>query len=133
MSRRRGRGNGLGLDGPGLTAEEVERRRSGGARPTFADVRRRTVDRRDRLVRDTLTILGGALGAIVAWQVLGGGAPGPAAASMTLPDDTGVEVASVGALPTVLPLATLGPIANPSIGLGASPTPVPFVTLRPRT
>lgn len=92
--------------------------------------RRRAPTSRWALVRDTAIVLGGALLAIAAAQ-LSVGAPGPAS-SVPAPDETGPAVGSPAGLPTLPPLETFGPIVNPSVHIDATPTPVPFVTLRPR-
>ena len=88
---------------------------------------------RQGLARDTLIILGGALAAILLTRLVGTQGTAVATASPTPPSSA--EVVTVGSqvVLTLPPIVTLGPIVNPSAGLDATPTPVPFETLGPPT
>jgi outer membrane biosynthesis protein TonB len=85
------------------------------------------------IARDTLTILGGALLAVVAAQ-LTMSVPAGSISSPT-PPDTGEVIGgeSQGPGPTFPPLETIGQIVNPSVHLEATPTPIPIITLGPPT
>jgi uncharacterized membrane protein len=89
---------------------------------------------RRAVTRDTLTLLSGALLAILVARVLVPPAPAGSTGSPD-PNETGgiVAVDSNGPGPTLPPLDTLGPIVNPSTGLSATPTPIPVITLGPPT
>ncbi|HJW21166.1 MAG TPA: PKD domain-containing protein, partial [Candidatus Limnocylindrales bacterium] len=121
-----------------LPDEEVERR-LGGRRRTDPPAaprgqssgRPRTRTTRGALLRDSSTLVGAALLAVVAFQVLSGAGPGATPGYSTPPGQTGVAVGSLGAGTTLPPLTTLGPIVNPGIHLEATPTPVPVITLPP--
>jgi PKD repeat protein len=83
------------------------------------------------MAADTLTILGGAVLAVLLVNLSGFGAPMVDAGSPT-PPDTGLVVArSEAPIPTLPPLDTLGPIVNSSVGIEATPTPIPIITLGP--
>jgi outer membrane biosynthesis protein TonB len=85
------------------------------------------------IARDTLTILGGALLAVVAAQ-LTMSVPAGATGSPTAPD-TGEVIGgdSQDPGPTFPPIETIGQIVNPSVHLEATPTPIPIITLGPPT
>lgn len=88
---------------------------------------------RQGLVRDTLIILGGALAAILLAQLTTSHGPATATGSPTPPSSEEVVVGNSQAFLTLPPLSTIGEIVNPSTGFGATPTPVPFITLGPPT
>ncbi|HEY2916106.1 MAG TPA: hypothetical protein VGI98_02720 [Candidatus Limnocylindrales bacterium] len=87
---------------------------------------------RRAVARDTATILSGAAIALALAQLAGLTNP---VAIVSSPTPAGSEevigVASVGAVPTLPGLATIGPIVNASAGLDATPTPIPIITLGP--
>ena len=116
-----------------LSAEQIERRLGGRAALASAGGPSPGVDGRGLLARDTLTILGAVLAAVLGWQLLGGFDAGAAGGRGSPPAETGIVVGSLGTIPTIPPLETLGPIVNPRVGVDASPTPVPFATLGPTT
>lgn len=87
-------------------------------------------DRRRILWRDSATILIGLILAILAFQTFAPGGVGTAAASGS-PIPSGV---SIGTLPPPISLPpgiTFGPIVDPSLGVDATPTPIPVITLGP--
>jgi PKD repeat protein len=96
--------------------------------------RGRGISTRRTVTRDALTLLAGALLAIVLARVLAPPAPVGAIGSPD-PNETGgiIAVESNGPGPTLPPLDTVGPIVNPSTGLSATPTPIPIITLGPPT
>lgn len=82
--------------------------------------------------RDTLTILGGALLAVILGNLAGYGAAVGDLASPT-PEDSSTIIGG-GSLPPVVtfaPIETLGEIVDPTVGFEASPTPIPVITLGP--
>ena len=87
------------------------------------------LDRRRQLWRDTAIILSGIVIALLIAQVLLPGAGGTALASPT-PGPTGGIVGPT-ASPDAGPSATSVPIVDPSLGIDATPTPIPVVTLPP--
>ncbi len=100
------------------------------ARPS---VRARSRPTRRGLVIDAATILGTAVIALLVAQVAApGGLVGSTASPQ--PQDSGIVIGGEtgSANLTLPPLTTLGPAVNPSAGLDATPTPVPFATLAPR-
>ena len=117
-----------------LSEDDVERRLGGGAGLGDAPPNRRSRPTRSTVGRDTLTILGGALLALMLGNLAGFGAPVADLSSPT-PDDSStlVGVGSLAPHPTFPPLETLGAIVNPSTGFEATPTPIPIITLAPPT
>lgn len=87
------------------------------------------LDRRRQLWRDTAIILSGIIIALLLAQLVFPSAAGVASASPT-PVPTGVVIgpSPVGASPLGF---TFAPIVDPSLGIDASPTPVPVRTLPP--
>jgi hypothetical protein len=94
-------------------------------------VRYRVTARRT-VARDTLTILGGALLAVIAGNLAGFSGLVGDLASPT-PEDTSTIIGggSLPPRPTFPPVDTLGPIVNPTVGFEATPTPIPIITLGP--
>jgi hypothetical protein len=87
-------------------------------------------DRRRLLWRDTATILIAVVLALLAGQVfLPQQTAGPAGSATPFP--SAIAVGSVGPPVTLPPGATFGPILNPSLGVDATPTPIPVITLGP--
>jgi len=87
------------------------------------------LDRRRQLWRDTAIILSGIVIALLIAQVLLPGAGGTAMASPTpVPTD---GIVGPTASPDAGPSATSVPIVDPSLGIDATPTPIPVVTLPP--
>jgi hypothetical protein len=84
------------------------------------------------IARDTLTILGGALLAVIAAQLT---MPAPGGAAGSQPPDTGEVIGgeSQAPGPTFPPIQTIGQVVNPSVHLEATPTPIPVITLGPPT
>jgi hypothetical protein len=119
-----------------LTEDEVERRLGGGAGIRIMHVRPQARVARQQVARDTVTILAGAVIAVLGFRLLGGGLGIPGTGS---PSPTEIVTGSEGpagspvALATLGEPATIGPVVNPSTNLGASPTPVPVKTLGPAT
>ena len=104
------------------------------AAPSFErrDLARRdeeALDRRRQLWRDTAIILSGIVIALLIAQVLLPGAGGTAMASPT-PITTGFG-AGPTASPDGGPSASSVPLVDPSLGIDATPTPIPVVTLPP--
>jgi PKD domain len=129
-------------DVPELSADEVERRigaservrrRRAAAVPT-GRIRVAPTNRRVVLWRDSATILIFVILALLAARFLLPGNTGIAAATET----PGTSAILVGSLPAETGLSfsappTLGNVVNPSLGLDATPTPVPIITLPPPT
>jgi hypothetical protein len=87
--------------------------------------------RRRQLWRDSATLLIGAVVALLAFQVLvPRGAGVPLSSPLDLP--SGVAIGSVGPPATLRPDPTFGPIVDPSLGIDATPTPIPVITLPPK-
>ena len=92
-------------------------------------------DRRRQLWRDSATILMGVVLALLVGQILvPAQTAGPAGSPTPLPST--IAIGSVGPPGTVLPGSvppppTFGPIINPSLGIDASPTPIPVITMGP--
>lgn len=86
------------------------------------------------VARDTLTILGFALLAVVLGNLAGLGGPVGDLSSPT-PEDSSTIIGggSLPPRPTFPPIDTLGPIVNPTVGFQATPTPIPIITLGPPT
>ncbi|MBI3752039.1 MAG: hypothetical protein HY263_10360, partial [Chloroflexi bacterium] len=81
-----------------------------------------------------MTILGGALLAVILGNVAGFGAPVTDLSSAT-PDDSSMIIGggSLPPHPTFPPLETVGQIVNATVGFQATPTPIPIITLGPPT
>jgi hypothetical protein len=116
-----------------LEDSQVERRLGGGAGLTVTPVPRRARASRWALVRDTSTIVGTVLVAILAFQLSSGGGTVSSFGESIVPGQTGVAIGSLGLGETPGPRTTLGPIVNPGVHLDATPTPVPYQTLGPTT
>jgi outer membrane biosynthesis protein TonB len=129
-------------DVPELSADEVERRigaserarrRRAAAVPT-GRIRVAPANRRIVLWRDSATILIFVVLALLAARFLLPSNTGIASATET----PGTSAILVGSLPAQTGLIfsappTLGNVVNPSLGLDATPTPVPIITLAPPT
>lgn len=87
---------------------------------------------RGLVLRDALTILGGAVLAVLIGELAGFGVPAADLASPTPAASTIVTAETQLPSATLRALSTLGPIVNPIV-VGGSPTPVPIVTLPPPT
>ena len=87
-------------------------------------------DRRRQLWRDSATILIVVVLALLAGQVfIPQQTAGPAGSATPLP-----STVAIGSLPppvSLPPGATFGPILNPSLGVDATPTPIPVITMGP--
>jgi len=129
-------------DVPELSVEEVEKRigsreRGPRARRARTELVTREViapARRSLLWRDSATILAGVIIALLAARFLIP-AGQPTATTSPAPFGTGVAVIPTGG-PTafgITPGPTLGAVVNPSLHLDATPTPIPVITLPPRT
>ncbi len=108
----------MATDAGGVTPEPLEPVR--GSRP----------DPRVVLWRDSATILVVVVIALLAWQTFGLGGSGQPTESDAIP--SGVVVGS--SLPPGMSLPpgfTFGPIVDPSLGIDATPTPIPVITLGP--
>jgi hypothetical protein len=92
-------------------------------------------DRRRQLWRDSATILIGVVLALIVGQVLiPAQTAGPDGSPTPLPST--VAIGSVGPPASVTPGSvapppTFGPIVDPSLGIDASPTPIPVITMGP--
>ena len=92
-------------------------------------------ERRRQLWRDSATILIGVVLALLVGQTLvPAQTAGPDGSPTALPST--VAIGSVGPPATVStgsvpPPPTFGPIINPSLGIDASPTPIPVITMGP--
>jgi hypothetical protein len=87
--------------------------------------------RRRQLWRDSATLLIGAVVALLAFQVFAPrGAGAPSSSPLDVP--SGVAIGSIGPPATLRPGPTFGPIVDPSLGIDATPTPIPVVTLAPK-
>lgn len=87
-------------------------------------------DRRRLLWRDSATILIGVVLALLVVQSMS--APptaGPGSSPSDLP--SGIAIGSVGPPISLPPGATLPPIIDPSLGIDATPTPIPVITMGP--
>lgn len=94
--------------------------------------RRQLQSSRAAVGRDTLTILGGALLAVILGNLAGFGAPVGDLSSPT-PEDSSTIIGG-GSLPprvTFPPIDTLGGVVNPTVGFEVTPTPIPIITLGP--
>jgi PKD domain len=90
-----------------------------------------TVDRRRQLWRDSATILIGITLALLLAPIVLPGSSGLPGGSPT-PFPSGVEIGSSTAPQLTLgPGETFGPIIDPSIGIDATPTPIPVITMGP--
>ncbi len=87
-------------------------------------------DRRRILWRDSAMILSGLILAILAAQTfLPGSAGVPTGSPTAFP--TGVAIGSLQPPISLPPGVTFGPIIDPSLGIDATPTPIPVITLGP--
>ncbi len=88
------------------------------------------VNRRRILWRDSAFILIGVVIALLVAQTL---LPRSAGTVTGEPSDfsTGVALGSIGSPRTLAPGETVGPIIDPSLGIDATPTPIPVITLAP--
>jgi hypothetical protein len=105
------------------------------ATPSFErrDLERResvALERRRQLWRDSATILSAVVVALLVFRLLGAfSAPAPAASPSPIP--SGLASGSEGIEPSLGPGQTFVPIVDPSLGIDATPTPIPVVTLPP--
>jgi hypothetical protein len=89
-----------------------------------------TDDRRRILWRDSATILIGVILALLAYQTfVPGGVGGPTGSETPFP--SGVSVGTLPPPVSLPPGVTFGPIVDPSLGVDATPTPIPVITLGP--
>jgi PKD repeat protein len=120
---------------PSATIVTTPVRRGGPPRITRrAGVAGSPPDRRRVLWWDSVTIVGGVVLSLLALQLLGNPQFGPVALASPSDDPTGAIIETLGPLgtPTTVPQPeTLGPVIDPSLGLDASPTPIPVITLGP--
>jgi PKD domain len=86
------------------------------------------LDRRRQLWRDTAIILSGMVIALLVAQLVLPGLGGTAVASPT-PGPTGVVTDAPATANAGLTGPTSGPLVDPSLGIDATPTPIPVVTL----
>jgi hypothetical protein len=87
-------------------------------------------DRRRQLWRDSATILIGVVVALLVGQsIFPQPVAGPVGSPTPLP--TGVAIGTFGPPVSIAPVATFGPIINPSLGIDATPTPIPVITMGP--
>jgi hypothetical protein len=121
----------------GLSDDEVARRLEGGAAIEVAPVRRRRLDARRQIARDTATILSGAILAILVFRVapgmLGGPGASPTPAETEIVTGSDEPVGTDVAIGTLPPPATIGPVVNPSANREATPPPIVVQTLGPTT
>jgi hypothetical protein len=88
-------------------------------------------DRRRVLWRDSATILMGIILALLALQVLAPRSSAPIAGDPSS-QPTELTVVILTARPrSVPPVETFGPVIDPSLGIDATPTPIPVITLGP--
>jgi hypothetical protein len=101
--------------------------------PALETVRRTRAsadDRRRQLWRDSATILIGVVIALLVGQTLiPANTAGPGASDTPLPST--VAIGSAAPPVSLPPGVTFGPIINPSLGVDASPTPIPVITMGP--
>ena len=106
---------------PAAATQRVEAVRSGRA---AAD------DRRRQLWRDSATILIGVVLALLVGQtLLPAQVASPDGSPTPLPST--IAIGSVAPPVSLAPGATFGPIINPSLGIDATPTPIPVITMGP--
>jgi cell division septation protein DedD len=135
-------GDGLPADamiGDGLPGDAMIGEGPSGSAVPFADDRAPTQvvvaddpadDRRRLLWRDSATILIGVVIALLVGQSLfPQGIGSPAASPTDLP--SGVEIGTFGPPVSLAPGQTFGPIIDPSLGIDATPTPIPVITMGP--
>ena len=115
------------------TASEAAVGTGGLAPPALETVRRTRLsadERRRQLWRDSATILIGVVIALLVGQTLipaETAAPGPS----DTPLPSTVAIGSAAPRVSLPPGVTFGPIINPSLGVDASPTPIPVITMGP--
>jgi hypothetical protein len=107
----------MAIEPGGLTPEPVE------------PVRASRPDPRVVLWRDSATILVFVVLALLGWQTFAPGGTGAPTESGDIP--SGVVVGSLPPGMTLPPGVTFGPGVNPSLGIDATPTPIPVITLGP--
>ncbi|HEY8238762.1 MAG TPA: hypothetical protein VIF63_04940 [Candidatus Limnocylindrales bacterium] len=91
-----------------------------------------TDDRRRILWRDSAMILIGLILAILAARTFLPGAAGvPTGSQAAIP--SGIVIGSLAPPASLAPGETFGPIIDPSLGIDATPTPIPLITLGPPT
>jgi outer membrane biosynthesis protein TonB len=88
------------------------------------------IDRRRLLWRDSATILIGLVIALLAAQALLPGYSVLPTGSPT-PEPSGIAIGSFLPPLSLAPGETFGPIIDPSLGIDATPTPIPVITLGP--
>ena len=116
----------------GVRDREARRRRAAVAGETR--IRTAPASRRRVLWRDSATILGGVLLALLAARFLLPGGDGNAIATSS----PGSSEVAAGSIPLATglaftPVPTIGEVVNPSLDLNATPTPIPLITLGPPT
>ncbi len=87
-------------------------------------------DRRRQLWRDSAMLLIGLVLALLVGQTLIPATTAGPAGSPT-PEPSTVAIGSAGPPATIPPPPTFGPIIDPSLGIDASPTPIPVITMGP--
>jgi outer membrane biosynthesis protein TonB len=90
----------------------------------------RVIDRRRLLWRDSATILTMLVIALLAAQVLAPGG-GVVPAGSPSPEPSGVVIGSFAPPVSLGPGETFGQIVDPSLGIDATPTPIPVITMGP--
>jgi hypothetical protein len=104
-------------------------------RPSFErrDLDRRAaaaLDRRKQLWRDSAAILSAVVVSLLAFRLLGSFSTSLVEASPS-PTPSDLAAGSQGSEASLGPGQTLAPIIDPSLGIDATPTPIPPVTLPP--
>ncbi|HYK94557.1 MAG TPA: hypothetical protein VE011_01665 [Candidatus Dormibacteraeota bacterium] len=89
-----------------------------------------TIDPRRLLWRDSATILIGVVLALLVAQTLLPGT-GPVPAGSPTPAPSGIAIGSFLPQASPGPGETFGPIIDPSLGIDATPTPIPVITPGP--
>ena len=88
------------------------------------------VDRHRLLWRDSATILIGVVLALLATQALGPPSVSTPTGSAT-PEASDIAIGTVLPQPSLAPGETYAPIIDPSLGIDATPTPIPVITPGP--